>query len=256
MFCKAENPSLPSARDILHGLPFATEEPMNPEMLARYNPDYAQFRQFPHIHPLIWGKQEAPDQRSTEKHVVAFLGPAAAGKDTILRGITVPFTKILTHTTRKIRTHNFLERYIFVKPEQFEILQRHDEFIETLPQTSGLYGTTKIEAEHALQSVNQLVVWGGEETGLPKLWQWLTETHPAAQRHVVFVLPQMSLVALAARIIQKRGAAEAEGRIQKAVKEIVDAGSIADFLVLNPPQQQEPYDAVEATQNLFAYFLK
>ena len=226
-------------------------------MLTRYNPDYNRFQQLPTIHPLIWGKRELSQLTPVEKHMVAFFGPAAAGKDTILQNITFPFTQVKTHTTREKRTHTTLEtKYIFIRPEQFEALKQRDEFIETLLQTAGNYGTTKTEVEKALQSTNQIIVWRGEETGLPAVWTWLTKTHPTVQHHVVFVLPKMSLVELAARIIQKRGLNQAEGRVKKAIKEIIDAGSIADFLVLNPPQQDGPRDATIATHHLFAYLLK
>jgi guanylate kinase len=237
-------------------LPFPPDVPMGPLMLALYNPDYARFGPLLSIDPLIWGKQEISHSLSAEKHVVAFLGPSASGKDTILRGLDIPYTQIITHTTRVHRKDPSLkDKYIFVQPEEFDAAEQNGEFIETLPQTAGCYGTTKNEVERALQRENRIVVWRGEETGLPAMWRWLTENHPMVQHHVVFVLPRMPLVDLAVRIIEQRGADEAKGRIQKSVREILSAGSIADFIVLNPPQTEGPRDATRATQNLFTYFL-
>ncbi len=238
-------------------IPFPPDVSMGPLMLALYNPDYARFGPLLRIDPLIWGKQEMSHQSPAEKHVVAFLGPSASGKDTILRGLDIPYTQIITHTTRIHREDPSLkDKYIFVQPEEFKALFQQGKFIEHLPQTSGLYGTTKNEVGRALQRENRIVVWRGEETGLPKLWTWLAENHPNVQRHVVFVLPRMPLVDLAVRIIEQRGADEAKGRIQKSVREILSAGSIADFIVHNPPQTEGPRDATRATQNLFTYFLK
>ena len=246
-----------TARNMLERLPFPPDIPMGPLMLALYNPDYARFGPLLRIDPLIWGKQEISPSLSAEKHVVAFLGPSASGKDTILRGITVPYTQIITHTTRIHRKDPSLaDKYFFVDKKQFNTLDQQHKFIETLPLPSGFYGTTISETERALLSSNQIIVWRGEETGLPAMWKWLTENHPMVQRHVVFVLPHMPLVDLAVRIIEQRGADEAKGRIQKSIREILSAGSSADFLVLNPPQPDGPRDATRATQNLFTYFLK
>ena len=82
------------------------------------------------------------------------------------------------------------------------------------------------------------------------MWKWLAKNYPEIQHHTVFVLPQMTFVDLAARIIQKRNPTQTEGRIQKARDEINHAGTIADFLILNPPR-----DATTAAENLLKYFL-
>ncbi len=241
------------ASDILKQLPFPAEMPMGPEMLSTVNPDFMEFHQLAHIHPLIWGiKNIAP---LNEQHLIAFMGPSASGKDTVLQSLPPNmYNLIITHTTREERIHTAVrEKHRFVSGQQFSDLKQQGAFIEFQPEKAGLFGTTVEEMEKSLRSGSKIVVWRGEENGLPKIIKWLAKNHPEVQSHVAFILPQMPFVDLAQRIIEQRNPDEAAWRIHNAAKEIKKAGSVADFLILNPPQKGGPIEATEATKKLFTY---
>lgn len=233
---------------------------LSPETLAEYNPDYAQFQNLTHVHPLLWSKPEALTGLSGQAvTVIAFLGPAASGKDTILRAVDtrVPFSWIKTATTRPKRDHDPMEKaYTFLNRETFDDIEMHHDFIETIPQAAGLYGTPKQEVIRAVEGGHRLIVWRGEEIGLKKLWDWLAERYPDVTRRVAVTIPAMPMRDFVGRIIQKRGLSQAlGGRIQKAKDELINAGTIADFLIFNPPEVGGPHQATDATETLFRMLL-
>jgi guanylate kinase len=229
---------------------------LHPTMLSELNPAYKKFLPSA-IDPLIWKNISAPPIIPDRRHFVAVIGPSASGKDSIVDGVTIPFAKITTTTTRPKRNdEQQLERsYNFVSKKKFDALLSDGAFIETVRLGTHESGTTVRGVYKALQQNIGLAVWRGEETGLKQLWPWLQMLYPAFQRHVVFILPQMPMRDVIQRITEKRGVTDSDWRIRQAYNEILLAGANADYILFNPPQIGGPLDATRAMQNLFTYFL-
>lgn len=230
-----------------------------PETLAGINPDYQNFSPLPEVHPLLSASPSALEGFPHQgKIAVAVLGPSSSGKDTILHNLDFPFAWIRTTTTRSLRSGDPMESaYVFSSEALFNADQAADKFIETLPQTAGMYGTSVAQTLSALESDSPIIVWRGEIKGLPKIKDWFKTNQPHVPFRTVFILPHMTMYELVAMIIRKRGMTEAfKGRIAKAFKEVRTAGSLADFLLSNPPQAEGPVAATSALRSLFSYFTK
>ena len=235
---------------------------LTPERLAEIQPAYGRFQRVDAIDPLLYAREdfklEPPEGMPL---MIAFLGPSASGKDSILDLVEghYPSGYVVNTTTRPLRegSQSDLARYEFVSKEDFRHRREREEFAESLPlgvQGEHFFGTSIESIDRAFASPShRLSVWRGDLVGLTQLKPWMTKNYPQVAFVTFFVLPQMPLGALCVRIEQKRGLEQAHRwRFPKAVWEIHAAGEMVDVIVLNPPDPTEaPRDAAAATVAAF-----
>lgn len=230
--------------------------PLEPKSLAKKIPRYSEFSQSD-LDPLIFVKPEAlanivPGQRI----LFAVLGPSSTGKDSTLALALVDYSDIATiktSTTRKRRNDEDSNAYDFRSMESFTEILAAGKFIETLPQGSDVYGTTEKSVRKALDDKSSpIAVWRGDLNGLPKIKAWVEDNYNITVISII-ILPEMPILNLIWRIIEKRGPFQAfSWRISKAFWEIRTAPELADIFVRNPPEESgQPTQAAGALKKIF-----
>ncbi|MBI2942364.1 MAG: guanylate kinase [Chloroflexi bacterium] len=97
-----------------------------------------------------------------KNHLFVLSGPSGVGKDAVLeqlRGLGVPFTSVVTCTTRERRpgeVHGV--DYLFVSEETFDEMQRRGEFLEVAEIYGHRYGTPVEAVRRALRAQRDLVL--------------------------------------------------------------------------------------------------
>lgn len=233
---------------------------MHPETLSDIG-EYSGLEHRPDIHPLVYVKPGTFERlRGSKKILMAYMGPSAGGKDTTLAMARARdgaiLDTIVTHTTKPQRPEDVQGvTYHFIDTEQFSRMQEKRAFVESLPQYDRIYATSVAALEASLQSTKPISLWRGEFIGWNNISFWMDRWKERTGRSdvaalSVFILPEISVPTLFARILDKRLGEAIEKRLVKAVAEVIAGGS-ADICIVNPPDASgKPIAASEALEQL------
>lgn len=233
---------------------------MHPQTLSDIG-EYGGLEQRPDIHPLVYMRPGTLERlQGSKKILLAYMGPSAGGKDTTLALVRARdgdiLDTIVTHTTKPKRTEDIQGvTYHFINMDRFTSMQGNKEFVESLPQYDHIYATSVAALESSLQSTKPISLWRGEFIGWNNISFWMERWKKRTGRQdvaslSVFILPEISVPTLFARILDKRLGEALEKRLVKAVAEVIAGGS-ADICIVNPPDASgKPIAASEALEKL------
>lgn len=233
---------------------------LTPETLSEYFPDYSAFRRSPLEDSLLLAKDGIPIH--PDKLVIAYLGPSAGGKDTMLDILMSWYdyiTRVKTDTTRKRRVDKkeSPDAYNFVSHEYLRELGVKNRLIEGLIQGSDIYATEILEVIRAVRSAHRVTFWRGDIIGYEKFKQFCDLL---GLDHVcVVVLPGLTDEQMHQRIVEKRGdEPQQQWRFAKARYEVQEFAKHADYIIFNEPLPPDKMSLgpVEATRALEYLTLK
>lgn len=168
-------------------------------------------------------------QKSDHPNLYVISGPSGSGKTTICRNIAGErgWYYSVSHTTRSKReneTHG--KDYFFVSRKCFEVMKRHDEFLEWAKVYDHLYGTSKKMIQEKLHN--------GQSVILDLDTQGAANIKKAFPKSVLIFIETPDFFALKQRL-NKRGSdsvKEIEKRLKQAEAEIKEKNRY-DFIVVN-----------------------
>jgi len=217
-------------------------QPMTPISLRNIFPGYGSFTQ---VGELIFCNNKKPLPGKCPKAVFTLMGPSTAGKDEVLKTASYRMfkgiTRILTVTNRLrdsvVRREGLTSEYIFCSAEEIEQMIAAGQFIETVIQGGFTYGTPTASVEAALLEKSPFVVWRGDVNGSIAMRGWFAEHYPETPFVSLFVLPNMPPRQYFQRLADKRGWEDTiRWRLKRAIHDLAMAPSVADVILLNPPE--------------------
>jgi len=244
--------------------------PLSYEMLADIFPKYkqSQFSTVDRCSSLVLiNRSKIPEGLPHGKKVfVNFMGPSAAGKDSILKKAVkmvqnlkrdIKFSKVVTATTREPDTEIRKEdsgSYEYMNNESFIKAKENVRFIETVHQDPYYYGTPKDAVDAAISS-GDIITWIGEIGGSDDVLDYVREHYPNVVTLSVFVLPtQLTFREFAGNLLKQRKNNPVQ-RVRRVIKEFASAHKV-DILLLNPfDQSGEPIQAPEALTQLLTQII-
>lgn len=229
--------------------------PLTPDYLARFFNEYNAFHPFSDQHSLLYVKDSI--HLHTGKLLIAYLGPSAGGKDTmldILMGWYDYITRVKTDTTRKRRKDKREPAYAynFVSHQFLRVLEAQNGLVEGILQGQDIYATEIVEVIKTVRSDHRVTFWRGDIIGYEKFKQFCDLLH--LDHMCIVVLPGLSDAEMEKRIIDKRGNDPDQlWRFQKARYELQHFAEIADHIILNVPLPPDkistgPVDATHALE--------
>lgn len=231
--------------------------PLTPDNLAQFFNEYDAFHPITDQHSLLYVKDSI--HLHTGKLLIAYLGPSAGGKDTMLDILMSWYdyiTRIKTDTTRKRRKdkREAPQAYNFESHQYLRALETQNSLVEGILQGQDIYATEILEVIKAVRSAHRVTFWRGDIIGYEKFKQFCDLL---GLDHVcVVVLPGLTDEDMEQRIVDKRGTdPEQLWRFGKARYELQHFAEIADYIILNSPlpldkMSMGPVDATHALEHV------
>lgn len=234
--------------------------PLTPGNLAQFFSEYDAFHPFPDQQSLLYTRDQI--HLHNGKFLIAYLGPSAGGKDTmldILMGWYDYITRVKTDTTRKRRKDKRESKhaYNFVSHQFLREVEVQNGLVEGILQGQDIYATEIVEVFKAVRSDHSVTFWRGDIIGYEKFKKFCDLL--GLDHICVIVLPGLTDEDMEKRIVDKRGTdPEQLWRFGKARYELQHFAESADFIILNTPLSPDNLSAgpVDSTRALEYITLK